>query len=317
MRRVWFKKEMREAVLTGRKTVTTRDHPLPLTEVQAVSGSRYNANPFAILDIYMRYPITTERVIEFFYQEEGFNSPEEMREYCRKNRLLQNNFGYFHKFNVKKNLSAKGLEVDKMPLCVDLCSGYGCFSQPFLDAGWEVIRFDNNIKFRNVPNTIIEDVRNFTDIQTKLSEKKITLIVASPPCERFSIANRMFPKRGVYEGLQIVRAVYELIARLHPQYWVVENPRGRLRWFLGKGNSTISLSNYGGKYKKPTDLWHNFALPLVKGERPYEPSWSSVKNKGKGSTGLLRLRDPAKRAKLPYGLGQTILEIIEKQEGND
>lgn len=198
-------------------------------------------------------------------------------------------------------------------LCVDLCSGWGGFSQPFLDAGWQVVRIDNDMKFKNVPNTIIGDVRNLVDMKAILKDKFITLIVASPPCQRFSIANRMFPKPGILEALEIVGSIYELIAALRPKYWIVENPKGRLRWFLGKPNSTISLSNFGGKYKKPTDLWHNFALPLIAGERPFEPSWSSVKNQGKGSTGLLRLRDPSLRAKLPYGLGLAVLKAIEPQ----
>ncbi len=199
-------------------------------------------------------------------------------------------------------------------LCVDLCSGYGGFSHPFVEAGFEVIRFDYNEQFKDVPFTFIQDVTKIDEVLEIIGGRKVTVVVASPPCERFSIANRMFPKKGVMNALNVVGAVYEIIAALRPKYWIVENPRGRLRWFLGKPNSTVSLSNYGEKYKKPTDLWHNFPLPMIQGEMPYEPSWSSTKNNGKGSTGLLRIRDPAKRAKLPKGLGEAILTVIQNEE---
>lgn len=192
---------------------------------------------------------------------------------------------------------------------LDLCSGLGGFSQPFLDAGWDVIRIDNDPRFKDIPCTVIGDVRDM-DFVKRTVNGPVDLIVASPPCERFSIGNRMFPKKGIREALDLVGAIFEIIAEFRPRYWIVENPKGRLRWFLGKPNSTIRLSDYGGRYLKPTDLWHNFEFPLVKGEMPYEPSWTSTKNEGKGSTGLLRLRDPAKRAMLPYGLGKAILEAV-------
>ena len=201
----------------------------------------------------------------------------------------------------------------KRKLCIDLCSGFGLFSEPFLKAGWKVIRIDNDEKFLRVPFTHICDVRDMVKLKLIVNVKEPTVIVASPPCERFSLANRMFPKKGIRQALDMVGAVYEVIAEFRPKYWIVENPKGRLRWFLGKPNSTVSLSDYGGKYKKPTDLWHNFPLPLVKAEMPFEPSWSSIRNQGKGSTGLLRLRDPAKRAMLPLGLGEAILTVIQKE----
>ena len=96
--------------------------------------------------------------------------------------------------------------------------------------------------------------------------------MASPPCERFSIANRRFPKKGIKKALEIVGACLEAMVELETKYWVLENPKGRLRWFLGKPSHTIHLSNYGGKYMKPTDLWGNVELPMLTKVLPYEPS---------------------------------------------
>jgi len=109
MRRVWFKKEMRDAILEGRKTSTTRNHPLPLQpeKLLAVSGSRFKAVPFAVLEVHTRIPMTVQNVFEMFYKEEGFESVAEMYLYSKKNKLLQNGGTvYFHRFKIVEKVGA-------------------------------------------------------------------------------------------------------------------------------------------------------------------------------------------------------------------
>lgn len=207
-------------------------------------------------------------------------------------------------------------DTEELKLCIDLCSGLGGLSSAFKANGWEVVTVDIEPKFGS---TICKDIRQVSkkDIQAvaklSLEDYEEIIVVASPPCQRFSFGNRMFPKKGVREALEIVGSVFELIADIRPNHWIVENPKGRLRWFIGKPTSSINLSDYGSKYLKPTDLWHNLTFTIIEGQRPYEPSWSSVKNSGKGSTGLLRLRDPAKRAKMPYDLSDKIRLATEAE----
>jgi hypothetical protein len=101
MRYVWFKKEMRQAILNGKKVSTTRDHPIPIGEVKAVSGSRFKPEPFAILEIQDRISTKIADVIQMFYKEEGFASPEEMVAYAKKNKLLQNDVPvWYHRFKI-------------------------------------------------------------------------------------------------------------------------------------------------------------------------------------------------------------------------
>ena len=108
MRRLWFKKEMKYAILKGQKTATTRDHPIPLGQVIAVCGSRFNPKPFAILEIQGRLPMKKEDVIRLFYREEGFNSSEEMIAFAKKEKLLQtNDVVYFHRFKLVRLLGQK------------------------------------------------------------------------------------------------------------------------------------------------------------------------------------------------------------------
>jgi hypothetical protein len=105
MRRIWFKKEMKTAILEGRKTATTRDHPIPLTQVLAVSGSRFKAQPFAILQIEDRLPIVKDAVFRLFYREEGFNSTEEMQNFAKKEGLLKTDGQlFYHTFSVVMRL---------------------------------------------------------------------------------------------------------------------------------------------------------------------------------------------------------------------
>lgn len=108
MRRVWFKREMKEAILAGRKTATTRDYPLTLGKNLAVTGSFYKAAPFAVLKVTERFPTTLENVIAWFYREEGFDSPEAMGAFLDRERLPlldAKNPVFFHRFQVIKVLS--------------------------------------------------------------------------------------------------------------------------------------------------------------------------------------------------------------------
>lgn len=153
-------------------------------------------------------------------------------------------------------------------LCVDLCSGVGGFSEAFLNEGWDVIRIDNNPKFKDVPNTVIADVCDIDLILRIIGDRKVNALLISPPCERFSIMGGSWPKKGIGKALSIAGACLELVVALKPDYWVLENPKARLRWFLGKPKITIRQIDYGGKYPKPTDLWGNICLPMLYGTVP-------------------------------------------------
>lgn len=107
MRRVWFKQEMKQLILEGRKTATSRPHPLPTEQVQAVSGSRFKAKVFAILEITTRIPSTWRNIIRLFYDVEGFRSPEEMEAYGLKQGLVKNcdDPAFFHRFKLVEVVS--------------------------------------------------------------------------------------------------------------------------------------------------------------------------------------------------------------------
>lgn len=185
-----------------------------------------------------------------------------------------------------------------MRLCVDLCCGLGGFSAAFMDdPNWEVLRID--ISSRSSAN-IIADVRSLP-LKDGLHPD---VLFMSPPCERFSIAQSTWPRKGIRNALDIVGACLEAVVTLGPQYWMLENPKGRLRWFTkSKPVATVNLGDYGYRTIKPTDFWGNIPLGIV----------SSHRNDNDGLKFREGIRSPAKRAVLPYKFSYEVKMGVENE----
>jgi len=104
MRRLWFKAEMKKAIKDGKKSGTTRIKPLKVNRFyQAVSGSRYDAKPFALLLITSRREID-DLVLHCtrHFKEEGFPSSAVMAGYLRAKfpQYLTTRPLYYHRFKI-------------------------------------------------------------------------------------------------------------------------------------------------------------------------------------------------------------------------
>lgn len=158
---------------------------------------------------------------------------------------------------------------------------------------------------RKFKPTIIADVCHLP-LKHKLEPD---ILLASPPCERFSVACHSWPRVGIKKGMEMVGAVFEAVAWLKPKHWLVENPMGRLRWFIGKPPITIRLCDYGSPYRKLTDLWGNIALPMVKGQRK-PTAYVETETHMNAKHPLPRITNrPELKAQMPVGLSQVILEV--------
>ena len=192
-------------------------------------------------------------------------------------------------------------------LCVDICSGKGGFSQRFKNQlDWEVVTIDIERKFKP---TIVADVCNLP-LREGL---EIDVLLASPPCERFSIACPKWPKEGIQKALEIVGACFETVAHYKPKLWLIENPKGRLRWFVGMPKQTIRYSDYDINYpcNKLTDFWGNIPFPMVKHERPlhsghFDSGWMK-----KHAFDRALPRDASSRAKIPEGVSSAVFQSVE------
>ncbi len=206
-------------------------------------------------------------------------------------------------------------------ICVDLCTGLGGFSRAFKEnPEWKVITVDIEPKFKP---TVCADLTkiDWTEFKKTYCEgRSPDVLLASPPCERFSIACRTWPKMGIKKAMEIVGACFEAVGVLRPKYWMIENPMGRLRWFLGKPGMTIRQCDYGAPYQKKTDLWGNIQLPMLEATKEakfwvYKEGHFNAKNPKPTVNFFIHAASgtgngKAKRAEIPLGLSQAILEVV-------
>ena len=189
-------------------------------------------------------------------------------------------------------------------LCIDLCSGLGGFSQAFVDAGWDVIRVDYDAKF--APD-IVADVRELLKDEWFMALRP-EVVLTSPDCTYFSRADD-WPRPGIFGALSTAGACLEIVARMRPKYWGLENPaEGMLRWFIGAPTRRIRLNSFGYRTVKRTGLWGNFPMGLINDSPNRNPPGVKWENGPRSS---------AVRARLPIGLSQAILEAVSSPDAPD
>jgi hypothetical protein len=185
---------------------------------------------------------------------------------------------------------------------LDLYSGLGGASQPFLDHGWNVLRIDNNPLLSNVPNTETLDIVKWELPPTW--ECDLTLLWASPPCLEFSQAFGAPKSKAGREGIPFepnmdaAKKAKELIDIIQPKYWVVENVVGAIKDFnkiFGPPRQIIG----------PFVLWGNF--PYL----TFEEEFNHSKVAGdRHSSNPLRANY---KALIPYPLANSLRKAIVEQ----
>jgi len=198
---------------------------------------------------------------------------------------------------------------------LDLFCGLCGWSQAFKERGHDVVTVDNNPKFNS---TICKDIMELT---AKDFEKygHFDVILASPPCNCFSIASvyrhwdNGIPKEDTKKAIELVFHTLKLIDDLKPTFWILENPMCMLRKVIGKPTVTITQCQYGRDVMKPTDLWGDLpksfeAKRCKNGDICHERS-----PRGSHKTGIQSLKNPELRAKIPYGLSLAICFACEKE----
>jgi len=152
---------------------------------------------------------------------------------------------------------------------LNLCSGHQTWVGVWRKRGHVVRCVEIN------PNLLADlhaDINTLSadDLLELFPDRRIDVIIASPPCECFSVASighhwtggrrAYIPKtEAAKTAMELVRHIVALIEEIEPTYWWVENPRGVLRklgilpatW----DHAVVWYCQYGDKRAKPTDLW--------------------------------------------------------------
>lgn len=153
---------------------------------------------------------------------------------------------------------------------VELFCGYGVISDSFKEVGFKTWKTD--IRKRK---GICEPDLKKSILQLSARDipfKKVHVLWASPPCDVWSYASGNFhwnqdgtPKTlKCLEHIEILKKTLELIDKIEPDIFFIENPRGRLRHFpffvewLKKHHAvekTLTYSSYGFPAPKPTNIF--------------------------------------------------------------
>jgi DNA (cytosine-5)-methyltransferase 1 len=108
---------------------------------------------------------------------------------------------------------------------LDLYSGVGGWSLGLSMAGIDVVdSYDIWDKANKTNTTNNHHAAHTVDIRTinPSSLPNVDIVVGSPPCTQFSLANRG-GKGNIYEGLKDVEKFLEIVSFLKPKFWAMEN----------------------------------------------------------------------------------------------
>jgi len=131
---------------------------------------------------------------------------------------------------------------------LDLCSGTGSWSKPYLDAGYNVIQVD--------------PVSTGLDVRLYQPPPNVYGILAAPPCTVFCKAGSHFKfHRGVSEVIE-ARSVVDACIRIafvsKPKFFALENPSGWLSDILGSPTLNFQPCDFGDPWTKQTYIWGYF-----------------------------------------------------------
>ena len=201
---------------------------------------------------------------------------------------------------------------------LDLFSGLEGWSQAFRDRGHDVLTLDMDPRF---DSDFCIDIREFGTLHLPW---KPDIVLASPPCNAFSVASigkhwgggkkAYVPKsEGAKLGIELVEHTKDLIRAIDPDYFVIENPRGLLRKLKLLDEferHTVTYCQYGETRMKPTDLWGGFPpslklkAPCKNGAPCHEAAPRGART---GSQGLNKFES----AKIPYKLAEAVCIAAE------
>jgi len=138
----------------------------------------------------------------------------------------------------------------------------GNWSRPYREAGYDVRQIDLQHGY---------DVRLFRSLSYPVRG-----VLAAPPCTDFARSGGQWWKNKgeapLIDSLSLVDATCRIILVHRPQWWVIENPIGRLKDWLGEPVMLFDPADYGDPWTKRSCLWGRFNPPLKRRVMVTEPN---------------------------------------------
>lgn len=181
----------------------------------------------------------------------------------------------------------------------------GGWSQPYRDAGYEVIQFD--IQRDPSEDVYLQDWSQYAG--------KVYGVIAQPPCTQFAVSGARWwaskPPELLEEALGLVWQAIECIGIVNPDWYVIENPVGRLKHYIGDSVYRFhpcEFCSYADdpddeSYTKKTLLWGNFKHPIKKGHSAKNTIHGSKMHKLPPSPDRAKLR-----SKTPSGFARAFFD---------
>lgn len=175
-------------------------------------------------------------------------------------------------------------------LMLDIGSGLGGASQAMKEHGWQVVTVDIEPLFQP---SVVADMRTWS-----WHGERPDLVWCSPPCTEFAkfAMPCWYPTETLPPpDMSLVLACKRIIDECHPRYWVIENVRGAVKWFIPILGRPLLVC-------RPYFLWGHFPLLSIN-----RRGWRR-KTKDLPSTAR------AKRAQIPISLSLALTLAIESQQ---
>ena len=180
-------------------------------------------------------------------------------------------------------------------IILDLCGGTGAWSKPYVEAGYDV----------RVITLPVYDVR-----LCRVGKEKIHGVLAAPPCTMFAISGARWKRTDeqLREALSVVDACFRIIQACKLAWWALENPVGKLVYYIGKWRYTFQPWEYGDPWTKRTCIWGEHNIPV---KSPVAPlgQWMGRSDK-KGIVDHLEYLPAARLPRLPPGPDRALLRSL-------
>lgn len=177
----------------------------------------------------------------------------------------------------------------------------GRWSRPYKEAGYTVIQVD---------------LKHGQDVRLLKNPGKVYGILAAPPCTKFSISGNAWKRTDaeMLYALSTVDAVMRFVHVCRPAFWALENPVGKLKYYLGDPKyyfHPCDFGDFGENYTKKTCLWGEFVAP-----QPKNPIASTLVKSGHHSIdeywarqGIRRKDRTLYRSMTPLGFSYAFFEV--------